>query len=84
MLVGSPMKHHGVNIATPPTTLPPLPGWNASPSRHFPPVCCHLTQNSRPVCVCVGGGGGGECKTKQVLVKEKQVMKQVARLQVVT
>ena len=59
ILVRSPMKHHTVNIATPPTTLPPLPGWNASPSRHCLPVCCHLTQNSRPVCVCCGGGGGG-------------------------
>ena len=80
------MKHHAVNIATPPTTLPPLPGGNASPSRHCPPVCCHLTQNSRPVCVCVcvcvcvggggGGGGGGEHKRKPFLLKENQVMEQ--------
>ena len=40
-------KHHGVNITNPPTTLPPLPAWNAA----------ILTQNYRPVHVCVFGGG---------------------------
>ena len=33
ILVGRTMKHHGVNITTPPTTLPPLPAQNASPSQ---------------------------------------------------
>ena len=53
-------KHHGVNITTPPTTLPPLPAWNASPSQHCPPVCCHFSTKLKTCeCVCVLGGGGG-------------------------
>ena len=36
-------KHHGVNITTPPTTLPPLPAWNASPPQHCPKVGCHFS-----------------------------------------
>ena len=65
-------KHHGVNITTSPTTLPPLPGWNASPSQHCPPVCFYLTQK-KELCVCWGGGGGGGWK-KTFLVRENQGM----------
>ena len=60
-------KHDGVNITTPPTTLPPLPAWNASPSQHWlcPPVCCHFNTKLKTcacVCVCWGGGWGGNLK----------------------
>ena len=70
------MKHHGVNITTPPTTLPPLPGWNASPS-----VIAHqyvaIKHKIQDLCVCVcWRRGGGERKTKQFLAKENQVMEQ--------
>ena len=82
------MKHYGVNITTPPTTLPPRPGWNASPSgfahqyvaiKHkIQDLCvCVCMYGCVCVCVCVGGGGGGgERKTKQFLVKENLVMEQ--------
>ena len=82
------MKHYGVNITTPPTTLPPRPGWNASPSgfahqyvaiKHkIQDLCvCVCMYGCVCVCVCVlEGGGGGERKTKQFLVKENQVMEQ--------
>ena len=78
------MEHYEVNITTPPTTLPPLPGWNASPSgiAHQYVAIKHKIQELC-VCVCVGvcvcvleGGGGGEHKTKQFLVKENQLMEQ--------
>ena len=62
-------KHHGVNITTSPTTLPPLPGWNASPSQHCPPACFYLTQK-KDLCVCWGGRGEG-CNVKKRFLSEK-------------
>ena len=57
ILFGSTTKHHGVNITTSPTTLPPLPAQNASPSQHCPPVCCHFNTKLKTCArVCWGGG----------------------------
>ena len=75
------MKHYGVNITTPPTTLPPRPGWNASPSgfahqyvaiKHkIQDLCvCVCMYGCVCVCVCVcvlEGGGVGNVKQNSFL-----------------
>ena len=93
ILVGSAMKHHGVNMTTPPTTLPSLPAWNASPSQHCPPVCCHFNTKLKTcacvcVCVCVchegGGGEGGRGNLKTYFSCQRKSINETVRTQIRT